>query len=70
MTDRFKLEEQIQAAWSVVDDLKLLNEVVMEKNPSTDTVANYLLGLETIYQAKFEKLFETFEKMIQEGQIK
>ena len=35
-----------------------------------DEVANYLLGLETIYGIKFDTLFNTFEKMIKNGQIK
>jgi hypothetical protein len=34
-----------------------------------DQVANYLLGLETIYQVKFEQLRAIFEQMIEDGQI-
>jgi hypothetical protein len=32
-----------------------------------DEISNYLLGLETIYQVKFERLFETFEKLVQQN---
>ena len=34
--DRFDLEQQIQQCWSIIEDLKLLNESVLEKDLSTD----------------------------------
>jgi len=34
-----------------------------------DQLANYLLGLETIYQVKFEQLFNMFEQMVNEKKI-
>lgn len=70
MKDRFTLEQQIMRAWSVVEDIDMLYGVVVEKNPSTDEIANALLGLKTIYAMKFEELFETFEDLIRKGDIK
>jgi hypothetical protein len=62
---RFELEQQIMNCWSVVDDIKALNIQMNDVgNMSQDQIANYLLGLETIYQVKFEQLFSTFEKSI------
>jgi hypothetical protein len=60
MTDRFDLEERIMHCWQIVDDLDYVAELVQEN----DRVANLVLGLKSLYQAKFEKLWETFENSI------
>lgn len=71
MSDRFVFEQQIMNCWHVVDDIKTLNKQFLDTgNMTKDQVSNYLLGLETIYQVKFEQLFDLFEKMIHEGKIK
>lgn len=63
--DQFKFEEKIMDCWRVTDDLKAVSEYVMENDSSSakykDTVANMLIGMEALYQAKFEKLFLIFE---------
>lgn len=59
-TTRFDLEERIVQCWQIVDDLDYLAEKVEYK----DDLANLVLGLKTLYQAKFEKLWETFEDSI------
>ena len=64
MSDRFDFEQQIMQCWNVVDEIKILNEQVLEKDISRDNISNYLLGLETIYQIKFDKLWELFETVI------
>ena len=66
--DRFKLEEQIQNCWQVVDDLKTIyhSEKLYEDE---NEMQNALLGMFTLYQLKFEELFATFEKLIQEDKI-
>lgn len=67
--DRFKLEEQIQHCWQVVDDLKTIyhSEKLYEDE---NEMQNALLGMFTIYQLKFEELFATYEKLVKEGKIK
>jgi hypothetical protein len=68
--DRLDLESDIMNCWSVVDDIKELNRCMLDRRTMTeDEISNYLLGLHTIYQVKFERLFETFEKMLQQGQF-
>jgi hypothetical protein len=66
--DRFKLEENIMNCWQVVDDLKTIyhSEKLYEDE---NEMQNALLGMFTIYQLKFEELFATYEKLIQEGNI-
>jgi hypothetical protein len=62
MSDKiFDLEQQIMDCWHVVDDLKILTESVLEREMTKDNIANITLGLETLYQLKFEKLFDLFE---------
>ena len=66
--NRFDLEQDIMNCWSIVDDIKELNRCMLDRRKLTeDEVSNYLLGLETIYQVKFERLFETFEMLIRKN---
>ena len=69
MPDRFDLEQEIMKCWNVTDDIDLLYENVMEKEMSTDEISNALLGLKTLYQMKFEKCFDTFEKLVHDRKI-
>ena len=68
MTDRFDLEQHILDCWHVVDDIKMLYSAVCDHDPplSQDQIANVLLGLDTLYQLKFERLFGTYEKVMRE----
>lgn len=67
MADRFDLEQQIMECWHVVDDLKTLSEFACEHDDfNRDKVVNITIGLEQLYQLKFDKLFRTFETIIHE----
>jgi hypothetical protein len=70
MTDRFDLEQHIMKCWNVTEDIDLLNYNVLEKDMSKDEISNFLLGLKTIYQCKFEDLFDAFGELIKDGTIK
>jgi hypothetical protein len=70
MTDRFDLEQHIMKCWNVTEDIDLLNYNVLEKDMSKDEISNFLLGLKTIYQCKFEDLFDNFSKLLEDGKIK
>ena len=59
--DRFDLESQIMACWSMVDDLRAF------ANSGADT--DELRALSKVYDRKFDILFETFSTMISEGQF-
>jgi hypothetical protein len=70
MTDRFDLEQSIMKCWNITDEIQLLNENVLESDDlSKDDISNYLLGLETMYNLKFDKLFRQFEEMIKDKKI-
>lgn len=62
--DRFDLEQQIQQCWSIIEDIKLLNESVLERDLTTDQISNVLLGMESLYNLKFEKLWDIFTVLI------
>lgn len=71
MSNRFDLEQDIMKAWNVVDDIKLVNEMIMDGKVelTEDKISNILLGLEEMYSLKFEKLFSTFENCIRNGDV-
>ena len=70
MKDRFDLEQQILDCWRIVDDLKFLTEYVIEDSSSTkDSISNVTIGLEQLYQIKFDKLFRTFEELVRNKTI-
>ena len=62
MTDRFDLEQDIMNCWNVVEDIQTIYDRL--DYADQDQVMNSLLGLQTLYQMKFEKMWETFEKVI------
>jgi hypothetical protein len=70
MTDRFDLEQHIMKCWNITEEIDLLNKNVLEKNMSTDDISNFLLGLKTIYNAKFDDLFDNFSELVEKGSIK
>jgi hypothetical protein len=61
MKDRFDLEQGIMGCWSVVEDIKIVAEKYADDN---DELGNLLLGIQALYQLKFENLFATFEDLI------
>lgn len=74
MSDRFDLEQQILDCWKIVDDIKLLDKNVLEGtvdggNLTQDKISNYLMGLESIYDLKFQQMFDTFSKLISQKKI-
>jgi hypothetical protein len=74
MTDRFDLEQEIMRCWNVVEDIRLLNKYVLEGTPdgdvlTTDRIANYLLGIEAVYELKFQQLWDTFSQTIKTNQL-
>jgi len=67
MPDRFDLEQQILQTWRITEDLHDLLEAF--DTMSHDERYNYLIGLQTIYDTKFEKLWSIFEELIHTGQL-
>jgi len=67
MSDQFDLEQQILDCWRITEDLDILFEHVMESEKlNRDKVSNIILGMKDLYQLKFERCFDTFERLISE----
>ena len=67
--DRFDFEQQIMACWNVTSDIKTVTEYLLDAPLEADReekVANMLLGIESLYEAKFDKLFRQFETLVHE----
>lgn len=70
MSNRFDMEQQIMDCWGICEDIKTIYKTTDIRALSEDELLNAMIGLETIYQMKFEILFNMFEEMIKDGQIK
>ena len=64
----FDLEQQIMRCWSVCDDIQDLRKFRDGRKLTEDELDNYLLGLVSLYQVKFENLFSLYEQVLQEQQ--
>ena len=64
MVDRLDFEQDIYQCWHIIDDLNQLTEMVLDRDASTDDIANILLGLQTLYDDRFEQLLESLEYIL------
>ena len=67
--DRFDFEQQIMSCWNVTSDIKTVTEYLLDaplEANREDKIANMLLGIESLYEAKFDKLFRQFETLVHE----
>ena len=67
--NRFDLEQLILKNWEITTEIKHLRELISDGKPSQDQLENYLLGLETIYEVKFNKLWDCFEELCHNRKI-
>lgn len=63
------IESKIMECWGIVNDIQILNEAVLEKDLTTDQISNVLIGLESLYQLKFERLFSDYSALLKEKAI-
>jgi hypothetical protein len=66
MSKIYDLEEKIMDCWSVTDDIDTTLSIIDRTACDEDAVCNALIGIKTLYQTKFELLFETFEEVVRE----
>ena len=64
--DRFDMEQQIMSCWNVTTDIKDLSEEVLEGDMTKDQITNVLIGMEQMYEIRFNKLFRQFEQLVRE----
>ena len=65
------LEEKIMECWNVVDDIDVVwTEHSDSKEPmSDDELANILLGMQALYNRKFQRLQASFERVCEHGGV-
>ena len=67
--DRFDFEQQIMNCWNVTSDIRTVTEYLLDaplEDGREDKIANMLMGIEALYNAKFDKLFQQFEDLVHE----
>ena len=70
MSDRFELEQAILSAWGTADDVKLvIGHVLEDANTTPDSIANALIGIETLHELRMKKVFSLFERMVAQRKI-
>ena len=66
--DRFDLEQGILRCWGITEDIDL---IVKRLNPANiEDTRNHLEGLKVLCNLRFEALFDLFENMVKEKQIR
>jgi len=70
--DRFTLESQIMECWNIREDIDKLMWAMRDSRSgmTEDEIDNYLIGLQSMYQVRFEKLWNTFELLIHKGDLR
>jgi hypothetical protein len=67
--NRFDFEQELLKCWNVTDDLDMILEEVLERDLTQDQTANIILGMKTIYEIKFNRLWDMFEAGVKERNI-
>ena len=66
-----ELEDRIMDCWNVTSDIKLTYEEYLDspESMSEDELSNILIGIEYLYNRKFQRLWQTFEDVCDHGGI-
>lgn len=65
MSDRFDFEQQMLKCWDICQDLHLL----AEQHENDDELCNKILGIQHVYDMRFNKLWDIFEHMVHTKQF-
>ena len=68
MLKLYELEQPIMDCWRVCDDLTVVFKQIGdgEREPTHDELMNTLMGMQQLYQWKFEQLFDKYEDVLKE----
>ena len=68
MNRPYELEAMILDCWRVCDDLETVFKQIGdgEREPTHDELMNALMGMQQLYQWKFEQLFNKYEDLLKE----
>ena len=70
MPKLYDLEQMIMDCWHVCDDLQAVLRQIGdgEREPTQDEMMNTLMGMQQLYQWKFEQLFFKYEEVLRDKQ--
>ena len=68
MSKIYDLEPMIMDCWHVCDDLQVVLRQVGDGEPIEDELMNALIGMQQLYQWKFEQLFNKYEDVLRDRQ--
>jgi hypothetical protein len=65
MAKLYDLEPHIMDCWSVCNDIETVFKQIgdVHPEPTEDEIMNALMGMQQIYQWKFEQLFNRYEQI-------
>ena len=66
MSKMYELEPMILDCWRVCDDLEIVFKQVGDSEPTEDELMNALIGMQQVYQWKFEQLFNKYEEILRD----
>tara|TARA_R110002153_G_scaffold106146_1_gene245222 strand:- start:605 stop:811 length:207 start_codon:yes stop_codon:yes gene_type:complete len=66
MSKLYNLEPMILDCWHVCNDLEVIFRQIGdgEREPTQDEMMNTLMGMQQLYQWKFEQLFDKYEQVM------
>ena len=65
MSKLYDLEQMIMDCWRVCNDLETVFKQIGdgERDPTQDELMNALLGMQQVYQWRFEQLIDKYEEL-------
>ena len=69
--NRFDLEEAMSALYNLGDDIDVILHSYMDAKirPTEDDMANMLIGVKALHNARYQKMWQIFEDLIKNGTI-
>lgn len=69
--NRFDLEEAMSALYNMGDDIDIILHAYMDADnkPTEDQMANMLIGVKALHEARYAKMWQVFEQLIKEKVI-
>lgn len=64
---QFDVEQQILDCWAVTNDIDVVVEAIRREQVTSEQVVQLLVGISSLQQLKFDKLFLLFSQMVDEG---
>jgi hypothetical protein len=67
---RFELEQAIMSCWNTCEDIKLLSNKVLDGDLTDDDISNTLIGMEKLHDMRCERVFDIFEELVRNGNLR